>query len=258
MALQEYYNTGDNTGTTFTPTTWVTQTWTTTSAYNITSVKLKLYRTATPPDNVIIEIKATDGAGKPTGAALTTGSIAGSTVTESSPGSFVEIPLTPYALSDATKYAIVAYVDTVSASWRLDTTSPSYAGGEVGSSGDSGSSWTMFSTIDSMFEVYGGATVYEEGTKTVTVVAGVSLPTQFCACNESTKTVTAAAVVSLVTESYKSNTGFPTDRLSDYDGDKYWDEDSGTWVSTPTTNPGKWTQYVVAVSEEGEIYFRTL
>lgn len=98
----------------------------------------------------------------------------------------------------------------------------------------------------------------EEGTKTITAAAAASLSTQVKNCNEFTKTVAAAASVSLVTESYKSNTGFPTDRPSDYDPDTYWDEDSGLWVSTSTTNPGRWSQNVVTVSEEGEIYFGTV
>lgn len=255
MALQEFYNTGDDIDAPITVTTWRGQTWTTTSAYNITSVKLKLYRGGTPPTNVTVSIRATS-AGLPTGADLTSGSIAGSTVTEGTPGSFIEIPLTPYALSNATKYAIVCRVDDAGCTWRVDNSSPSYAGGNGCTSTNSGVNWTT-GGWDSMFEIYGGLVIVE-GTKTVTVAATVSLSTDLTVRVEGTKTVTVAVMVSLASENYVSQSGFPTDRPSDYDGDEYWDEDAGAWGSTRTTIPGNWVQNVLAISEEGEIYFRTV
>lgn len=97
-----------------------------------------------------------------------------------------------------------------------------------------------------------------EGIKTVTAAAVVSVSTEILGRVEVTKTVTAVASASLVTESHRNNTGFPTGRPSDYDPDTYWDEATGTWLSTSTTNPGRWSQNVVTVSEEGEIYFGTV
>jgi hypothetical protein len=51
---------------------------------------------------------------------------------------------------------------------------------------------------------------------------------------------------------------FPEDRPGSYDPDLYWDEVNGVWSSTRVTVPGAWSQSVVVVSEEGEIYFGTV
>ena len=51
---------------------------------------------------------------------------------------------------------------------------------------------------------------------------------------------------------------FPEDRPGSYDPDLYWDETNGVWNSTRVTLPGGWTEYVLTVSEEGEIYFRAI
>ena len=165
MALKEFYNTNDDISGTITTTAWYAQTWTTTSSYNISSVKLKLYWSGSAPANVIVGIRATTE-GKPSGADLTSGSILGSAVTEGSPGTFIEIPLTSYALADATKYAIVVRVDTNSCYWRADNSSPTYDGGNGCSSTNSGVAWTTGS-YDFMFEVYGSSTTYSELSGTI-------------------------------------------------------------------------------------------
>jgi len=51
--------------------------------------------------------------------------------------------------------------------------------------------------------------------------------------------------------------GWPGDRPVDYDADKYWDEESETWGSGRVTIPGAFAEYLVAVGEEGEVYFGT-
>ena len=107
-------------------------------------------------------------------------------------------------------------------------------------------------------KVESGSTAYEEGTKEVTAAVVVSLTTETVAITEGIKTVTTVTIVSLATESYKSNQGAVPDRPSDYDGDLYWDEDTGAWSTTRTTHPGNWVQYVLAISEEGDVYFRTV
>ena len=105
-----------------------------------------------------------------------------------------------------------------------------------------------------LYAVHGASNI-EEGTKTVTAAAVVSLATELVVRTEGTKTVSVAAAGSLASENYVSQKGFPTPRPSDLDPDLYWDEDSGTWGSTRTTYPGNWDQNIVTVSEEGEIYF---
>lgn len=159
MALQDYYNTGDDTFIAATSTQWLAQTFTANQTYTIGSVKLKLYRSVTPPTNVLVSIRATDGSGHPTGGDLTTGSIAGSSITEGTPGAFHEIDLTPYELTNGIKYAIVLTVDDVSVTWRLDNSSPTYANGNAEKSTNSGVDWSAQS-YDFMFETYdsvGGA-----------------------------------------------------------------------------------------------------
>lgn len=170
MALREFYNTGDDIWITPSVANWYAMTWTTTAAYSITSVKLKLYRGGTPPANVIVSIRDTV-AGKPSGGDLTSGSIAGVGLT-GNPGIFEEILLTPYDLEDAKKYAIVVRCDTVSCSWRIDNSSPSYGGGNGVFSNNSGSSWTT-KTYDMMFEVYGSNGQFSELSGTIAAVSVV-------------------------------------------------------------------------------------
>ena len=51
---------------------------------------------------------------------------------------------------------------------------------------------------------------------------------------------------------------FPEDRPDGYDADKYWDVQNDVWISTYTAGQGSYVEYVVAISEEGEIYFRAV
>lgn len=49
---------------------------------------------------------------------------------------------------------------------------------------------------------------------------------------------------------------WPVDRPDTYDPDKWWDEDSGQWVSTFVTGPGSYVEWVVIVGDKGHIYYR--
>lgn len=51
---------------------------------------------------------------------------------------------------------------------------------------------------------------------------------------------------------------FPEDRPGTYDPDLYWDEIDDEWNSDRLTQPGSYTEYMVTISEEGEIYFRAV
>ena len=51
---------------------------------------------------------------------------------------------------------------------------------------------------------------------------------------------------------------WPDDRPVSYDADLYWDEESETWGSGRVTIPGAFAEYLVAVGEEGEVYFGTV
>ena len=51
---------------------------------------------------------------------------------------------------------------------------------------------------------------------------------------------------------------FLEDRPVAYDPDLYWDETDDEWNSDRLTQPGNWVEYVLVVSDKGEIYFRTV
>lgn len=156
MPLKDYYNTGDDGGTeSYAPDHKYGQTFTTTSAYDIDSVKLKGYRLGSP-GTITLELYATSG-GTPTGGVLATGTYNGNLLGTDTSGTWFEIPLSSaYSLSDSTKYAIIAYssIDDINNSfvWRQDASSPTYANGtqlEL----DEGV-WFLAPWADFMFETY--------------------------------------------------------------------------------------------------------
>lgn len=159
MAVRyEYYNTGDTTFSSFYGMYWYAQTFTTSIAHKITSVKLKLYRFGYP-GMVTVSIRATDGSGHPTGPDLCSGTIDGNSLTAATGGTWYEITLGDgYNLAAATKYAIVVRAPgggiTNTLRWRLDT-SGAYPGGCSESSSNSGSSWSSNPAYDLMFEEWG-------------------------------------------------------------------------------------------------------
>ena len=53
-----------------------------------------------------------------------------------------------------------------------------------------------------------------------------------------------------------ASTGWPDDRPASYDPNLYWDEETGAWGSTRVAIPGAFAEYLVAVGEEGAVYFR--
>jgi len=161
--LYEYYNTGDDADVSFYGAFWRAQTFTPATAHKITSVKLKLYRTGLP-GTITVSIRATNGSGHPTGNDLCSGTTNGDTLTDVTSGEWREITLgAGYDLSVNTKYAIVVRALSGNSSnyacWRVDGSSPTYAGGCLEYSSDSGISWTSYTAYDFMFEDWGEAAV---------------------------------------------------------------------------------------------------
>ena len=155
--LKDYCNTGDDSNYSVRSTWFFVQTFTASSSYEITSVKVQIFKTGTPVGNLNINIYEVDVNHKPTGASLTSGSIVADSI--STVKAFVEIALTPYQLTSGTEYAIVVSCPDSSVgnlvNWRKDAVN-SYVGGVVGYSGDSGSTWSVAATDgDAMFETYG-------------------------------------------------------------------------------------------------------
>jgi len=162
-SLYEYYNTGDDyTSTAIHSIFWWAQTFTVgAEPHTVTSVKLKLLR-AGNPGTITVSIRASDGSGHPTGGDLTSGTTDGNTLPTGSPYEWREISLTEYALQANTKYAIVVRAlngnSSNSLKWRADSSAPAYIDGCCETSSDSGSSWTSYTGLDMMFEVWGNAT----------------------------------------------------------------------------------------------------
>jgi len=138
------------------------QTFTTTTATLVSSVRLSIWKTASPTDNLTVSIYATDGSGLPTGSALGTsnivvGSTLGSTALTglNSPTTFTFA--TPVALSASTKYALMPARSTgLNATNYYNITgqgSSPYAGGNMVNY--NGTTYTASSTNDLGFAVYG-------------------------------------------------------------------------------------------------------
>ena len=165
--LHECYQSGDDLVMTVYSTIWTAVVFTVGTVgvdedHNITSVKIKCYRTGLP-GTIDVSIRACDGAGKPTGSDLSTGSFNGDVVTDSSPGALKEVTMTSYTLAAGTQYAIVIAVPSGDSSNKLnvryDNNDGAYTGGDRHNSNDSGSTWSIGTNDDYIFEVYGDAVV---------------------------------------------------------------------------------------------------
>lgn len=130
------------------------QTFKATSKYTITSIKLYMFRVGTP-GTFTVSIKAIDGANKPTGAVLRSGTYDGNTLPTSA--DWIEVPMTTggFVTTVETSYAIVLSSAGSTVGARTDEVAPVYADGYVGVSSDAGSTWTMYSTATIDFEIFG-------------------------------------------------------------------------------------------------------
>lgn len=148
--LRDYYNTGDNSYSLNTAPNG--QTFTTTESYILTSVKLKLYRDATAPGTLTVNIYATSEE-LPTGGVLASGTTNGNTLTENTDGEWREITLTSsYALVSGTKYAIVLATNA-NAGFRYYSMPETYEGGDYVYFDDP--NWVVYGGADWMFETWG-------------------------------------------------------------------------------------------------------
>ncbi len=152
--LYEYYNAGDDDYTIVHPGAayYRGQTFTPAISHTITSAKLKLYKVGNP-GNLTVEIRAVSD-----NSVLCSGTYAVAGL-GASPGAFVEITLgVGAALTASTVYRIVTYTASGDGSnyvgWRVDGSSPTYAGGSHCYSSDA-ITWTDYTPVDNMFEEYG-------------------------------------------------------------------------------------------------------
>ena len=140
----------------FSNTTWHSQSFTPVTDIEINKIGVYLKYVSGTQTDVTVSIRADDGTGKPTGVDLTNGSITAFTDTSYS---WKETTLTPYSLSSGTKYHLqIKSVGTQSYMWGTDVSSSTYTGGTWVYSSDSGSTWTIYTTTDAIFRIYGKET----------------------------------------------------------------------------------------------------
>ena len=135
------------------------QSFTTTDAYSISSVKILVYRFSLP-ETITVSIRAVSG-DDPTGSDLAVGTFDGDAVTEDSGGEWKEITFdTPYELSASTKYTIhirnegTAHGVGPSLNWLGVSGSSSYPDGAGRYSFNGGAGWSS-AAKDFNFETWG-------------------------------------------------------------------------------------------------------
>lgn len=156
-ASQEAYTAGDDDYRDGRTNYRLAQTFTPSTAHTLTKIKIKVFRVGLP-GTTTLQIQAVDGANKPTGAALSSGTFNSDTITTDSGGEWVTITMSSYALAASTMYAMVLFntawaTASKQTNWRQKAVG-AYAGGQVNQSTDGGSTWTQFGN-DFMFEEFG-------------------------------------------------------------------------------------------------------
>lgn len=158
--LYESYTTPGNDGGSIGGAVWRAQTFTTsTTAHNVSTVWLKMYRYLYP-GTLSVSLQAVDGFGAPDGTDIWLDGRNASQFTPTPPGvwyDFIDLP--PTALLASTQYAIVCRATAggpSAAIWRLNKPG-TYAGGHSWSSNDNGVTWLTDAadTWDYMFEIWG-------------------------------------------------------------------------------------------------------
>jgi len=122
-------------------TVYETQTFTPSITHSITYVRIYARRVSGSPTDLTIDVKAVDGNGKPTGAALATGTVDASGWDTSNDWHTVTFD-SETLLTAGTQYALVAYYTGVNQiAWSCQYPTPTYTDGEGFESLDSGSTW---------------------------------------------------------------------------------------------------------------------
>ncbi len=156
--LFEYYNINDDSAITMYGVSWYAQTFTPLISHKIKSVKLLLYRVASP-GTITVSIKATSG-GHPIGSDLCVGTTNGDTLPTGLPYEWREIGfgISPSLVANE-KYAIVVRAlegdGSNTLAWCRDATDPTYDRGNYERSPDSGDTWFTSLIRDFMFEDWG-------------------------------------------------------------------------------------------------------
>ncbi|MBA7538628.1 hypothetical protein ES705_30905 [subsurface metagenome] len=143
---------------------WCFQSFTPDEDFTIGKVILTLGRNNSP-GTVIVEIRATDGAGKPTGPVLASGQTNGNTLPIYTATEWREIALSAYDLTEGTLYAIQTRAPgadgTNCLDWAASQYDTDYPDGRGGYSMNSGSTWAWLDR-DQRFQVWSADTPGEK------------------------------------------------------------------------------------------------
>jgi hypothetical protein len=160
IAAYENYQTGDDGGSDLYGANWLSQSFTPATTHYVTSVWVKLKRTGACTSKNISAMLYATSSHLPTGSALVTGSlVVGATDLIDTSDVWYGIPITtPYSVTASTEYAIVLKFPDGDGTHKYTVRTNSagaYAGGQFGTSSNSGSSWTATATTDMLFIEYG-------------------------------------------------------------------------------------------------------
>ena len=140
-----------------TSTIWLAQTFTPAIDYTVTVLRLMLYGSGL--GTVTVSLRATDVNGHPTGTDLISATYAGAQIPTDASGDLIDFGLgAGYALTAATKYAIVLRVASGTLYWKTNTAG-GLAGGNREHSTDSGTNWTAYLSEDFMFQTLSANTL---------------------------------------------------------------------------------------------------
>jgi len=154
----EYYVLGDTNSGYIHGATWYAQSFTPAAAHTLTQIKLKMRKFAECTGDVHVDVYEADGAHKPTGDSISTGTIPIVNIEDTEdPGSFVTCMMSKVALTVDKEYVIVVSEpedDMNGVFWRYDADS-SYPRGLYLWSNDGGASWSPNAARDLLFEEWG-------------------------------------------------------------------------------------------------------
>lgn len=161
--LQDYYNGAvDDANSTIYANSWGAQTFTTSSTYTMSEIRLLLWREGAP-GNVYCELQTIGDTGDPSGSAVSAGILNGNALTTETTGAWYSVDMADYNLEYNTQYAIVVYADygysNNTIAWRYDSAAATYAGGQKFTSANGGVTWAAGAGQDFMFEVWGIANI---------------------------------------------------------------------------------------------------
>lgn len=253
MAIVDYYNTDDDFNFLCGDFRWDAQVFTTSKSYSIISVNLLLQRAfeLASPGTITAGIYTVDVDDKPTGSALCSGTTNGETLGYSAPEWREIVFSVPYALTNSTKYAIVISCGGTIGDliWRADSSSPSYAGGGLMFSNNSGSTWgdSLYATYDLMFETYeasASSTTSTSTTSTTSTTATASTTSSTTSTTSTTATgsttttssTTSTTTTSSSTSTTSSSTSSSTSTTSSTSSTT---SSTSTTTSTTTTSGGE-------------------